>query len=155
MSNSQSLAEYPELVFGLVSPIGGNLNALTDNLSQSLQTVDYKTVNVKLTAEMLQFKADVEKPKSNAYNHLVTHKMDYATKLCQMSNNPSTMAMVAIESITRNRAKNSGLIDSPAAQTAYVVNQLKRPEEVAYLKRTYGKQFVLVSAYTAFEERFK
>lgn len=36
---------------------------------------------------------------------------------------------------------------------AYVIRQLKRPEEVALLRRVYGRQFVLVSAYAPEEQR--
>ena len=38
-------------------------------------------------------------------------------------------------------------------RTAYIVRQLKRPEEVELLRKVYGKQFVLISAYGTVENR--
>ena len=40
-----------------------------------------------------------------------------------------------------------------AADTAYIIRQLKRPEEVTFLRRVYGKQFVLVSGYGSEQQR--
>lgn len=41
------------------------------------------------------------------------------------------------------------------AKTAYMIRQLKRPQEVDLLRRVYGKQFVLVSAYGSIADRKK
>ncbi len=109
---------------------------------------------MKLTREMLEYSADIAAPKSTAYNDQIAHKMDYATALCRKYDGPSTMALVAIDAIQRFRKEKTGSINAPAAKTGYVIRQLKRPEEVIRLRRVYGKQFVLISAYTAIEERF-
>lgn len=37
--------------------------------------------------------------------------------------------------------------DKVAHQVAYIIRQIKRPEEVQLMRRVYGRQFVLVSAY--------
>src|SRR5262249_24429398 len=36
----------------------------------------------------------------------------------------------------------------PIPSQAYIVRQFKRPEEIALLRSVYGKQFILISAYT-------
>jgi cytidine deaminase len=41
----------------------------------------------------------------------------------------------------------------PTEPTAYLIRQLKRPDEVALLRKVYGRQFVLVSAYGPIEKR--
>ena len=38
-------------------------------------------------------------------------------------------------------------------RTAYIIRQLKRPEEVHLLRKVYGKQFILLSAYGSMESR--
>ncbi|AIT79129.1 anti-phage dCTP deaminase [Novosphingobium pentaromativorans] len=43
--------------------------------------------------------------------------------------------------------------ETVSPQTAYIVRQLKRPEEVELLRRVYGRQFILVSAYGSAESR--
>jgi cytidine deaminase len=41
----------------------------------------------------------------------------------------------------------------PLENQAYVIRQLKRPEEVEALRRVYGKRFILLSAYSPLEAR--
>lgn len=153
MSNSR-LIEHPELVFGLAGPLGVDLDALSDSLSHSLQAVGYHAVSIKLTEEMRAYTADTPPPESSAYHHQIAAKMDYATALCRRYDGPSTMALIAIDAIQRRRGELTGSIKTPKESTAYIIRQLKRPDEVTRLRRVYGKQFVLVSAYTAVEERF-
>lgn len=154
MSNAP-LIEHPELVFGLAGPLGVDLDALSDSLTHSLRAVGYHAVSIKLTEEMQAYTADTTPPASSAYQHQIAAKMDYATALCRKYGGPATLALIAIDSIQRRRGELTGSIKkTPKDPTAYIIRQLKRPEEVTRLRRVYGKQFVLVSAYTAVEERF-
>jgi cytidine deaminase len=41
----------------------------------------------------------------------------------------------------------------PESPTAYIVRQLKRPDEAVLLRRVYGRQFILISAYGPVEQR--
>lgn len=43
--------------------------------------------------------------------------------------------------------------ETPLAAQAYIIRQLKKPEEVALLRGVYGRQFILVSAYMAEDKR--
>jgi cytidine deaminase len=154
MSNAP-LIEHPELVFGLAGPLGVDLDALSDSLTQSLRSVGYHAVSIKLTDEMQAYTADTTPSASSAYHHMIAAKMDYATALCRKYGGPATMALIAIDAIQRRRGELTGSIKkTPKEATAYIVRQLKRPDEITRLRRVYGKQFVLVSAYTAVEERF-
>lgn len=154
MSNAP-LIEHPELVFGLAGPLGVDLDALSDSLTHSLRAVGYHAVSIKLTEEMQAYTADITPPVTSAYHHQIAAKMDYATALCRKYGSPATMALIAIDSIQRRRGELTGSIKkTPKDPTAYIIRQLKRPDEVTRLRRVYGKQFVLVSAYTAVDERF-
>lgn len=46
-----------------------------------------------------------------------------------------------------------GATDRVAHRVAYIVRQIKRPEEVNLMRRVYGRQFILVSAYGSEEDR--
>lgn len=154
MTSTKPLIEHPELVFGLAGPLGVDLESLSDSLSHSLSAVGYHAVTIKLTEEMMAYTAEVQAPATQAYHDLIASKMDYATELCRKYDGPATMALIAIDAIQRKRGEITGSIKKPEPSTAYIIRQLKRPEEVERLRRVYGKQFVLVSAYTAVEERF-
>lgn len=77
-------------------------------------------------------------------------KMDYANKLCELRSDPEFLMRIALEGIRSARAtilEERCSEAKVAAETAYLIRQLKRPDEVAFLRRVYGKQFVLVSGY--------
>lgn len=58
------------------------------------------------------------------------------------------MARVAIRSVADKRREITGdQAKLPENATAYIVRQLKRPDEANLLRRVYGRQFILVSAY--------
>lgn len=46
-----------------------------------------------------------------------------------------------------------GATDQVAHRVAYIVRQIKRPDEVMMMRRVYGKQFILVSAYGTESDR--
>src|SRR6185312_6970444 len=100
--------EYPELIFGLAGPLGVDLDALSDSLTQSLRSVGYQSVNVKLTDEMKSYKVAVPGPISRAYHSQIAHKMDFATSLCGKLVGASSMALIAVKAIQRKRAEESG-----------------------------------------------
>ncbi|MBU6462552.1 MAG: deoxycytidylate deaminase [Proteobacteria bacterium] len=64
------------------------------------------------------------------------------------------MARVGLRAIGDLREALTGSRNSlPSEAIAYVVRQLKRPEEVALFRKVYGRQFVLISAYGPSEKR--
>jgi deoxycytidylate deaminase len=64
------------------------------------------------------------------------------------------MARIALRAIgdARETITHSRLL-LPSTPTAYIIRQLKRPDEVSLLRKVYGRQFVLVSAYGPIEKR--
>jgi hypothetical protein len=50
-------------------------------------------------------------------------------------------------------AYQSRAMNRPIDRFAYIIRQLKHPEEVKLLRQVYGKQFVLVSAYAPEDKR--
>ncbi len=84
--------------------------------------------------------------------------MDYANALCKYYQNRATLACVGIRAIhNRRRAINEAKsvldLDVALQRMAFIVRQLKRPEEVELLRKVYGRQFILVSAYGPLDRR--
>lgn len=48
-----------------------------------------------------------------------------------------------------------GKLQVPVPSTAYIIRQLKRPDEISLLRKVYGKNFMLISAYGSPEQRLK
>src|SRR4051812_18449528 len=159
MAETLDRVEFPELVIGIAGPIGVDVDAITEGIVVALVPLGYRAIAIKLTAEMLQFEADVAEPSLHDFYSDTKFKMDYANKLCEKYDARSIIASIGIRAIhnTRRSANASrGSATDPDAllqKTAYIVRQLKRPQEVELLRKVYGRQFVLVSAYGSLDSR--
>ncbi|WP_247497169.1 anti-phage dCTP deaminase [Bradyrhizobium sp. 149] len=152
----------PELVFGLVGPMGVNVEAICDTLASALRAVGYEPHTVHLTKEMLRgerYKLQrypVQIPIDKDFYSDVNFKINYANALCKEFSDFATMGRIALRAIGDERERITGNRNTISDRAiAYVVRQLKRPDEASLLRRVYGRQFVLISAYGSSEQRQK
>ena len=136
------------------------MDAICDSLSVALRAVSYRAHPIHLTKEMLKAhqyqlqKFPVDEPQERNFHTEVTYKIGYANALCKEFGNAATMARIAMRAISEERNAISGDPSKiPDSATAYIVRQLKRPDEAILLRRVYGRQFILVSAYGPVEQR--
>jgi deoxycytidylate deaminase len=160
MGNLKQTKVFPELVFGIVGPMGIDLQAICNSLASALHAVGYTQHIIHLTKEMLREerytlqKHPVPVPTTTDFYTDVDFKIKYANALCKEFSDPATMARIALRSIRDTREALSGSTSSlPNKPTAYVIRQLKRPDEVTLLRKVYGRQFILISAYGPAEKR--
>ncbi len=148
----------PELVFAIAGPIGVDIDAICASLTDALRSVRYDAQIIHLTEEMMMYRPrkKIARPSEKDFYTEVNFKIKYANALCAEFESSGTLARIAMRSIAEVRKRLSGARSRlPQTSTAYIIRQLKRPEEVALLRRVYGKQFVLVSAYGSLERRLK
>ena len=148
---------YPELVIGLAGPIGVDTEALTDSVTSALKDVNYKAYTIRLTDEMLKVPLveDIEKLQKDFYRDVV-YKIAYANTLRKQAGDYSMLARLALIGIRQHRFDITGSHDKiPEQGVGYILRQLKRPEEVDLLRKIYGRQFILLSAYGSSEDRTK
>ncbi|WP_198411805.1 anti-phage dCTP deaminase [Microvirga flavescens] len=155
MSDMLMTSKFPELVFGIAGPIGVDVDAITDSLTNALRAVRYNAHTIKLTTEMLGFPATVTKPTETDFFSEVSFKIEYANALCAEQHDGATFARIGMLAINRKRGELTGNPETVSEQTAFIIRQLKRPDEVNLLRRVYGKQFILISAYGSAEQRKK
>jgi len=140
--------KFPELVIGLAGPIGVDSAELEAATTAALASVGYEAVRIKITDEMYLWTRDAPPPEKSPYLDRMKEKIRYANQLREKQTDEAFLAKIAIRAIRRERASISGSATGlTEKRTAYIVSQLKRPEEVAAFRQVYGKQFVLISAY--------
>lgn len=143
---SHSPSSQPELVFGLVGPIGVDMGSVQDALESSLRSVGYSPQTIHLTRVVPNAFPDLQVP--------ITYddKIGFVNDLCRLTKQKDILARFAILEICRirqqlNDAKNiKDAPKLPVPGTAYIVRQLKREEEVDFLRSIYGRRFIQVSA---------
>lgn len=162
MTNEFRAVRYPELVFGIAGAIGIDIEEIIGALTEALDAVNYDVVPIRITDEIKDVETEVVKPTGSGFGEGISYKMSHASAVCRKFKAPDTLMRFAIQAIRNHRAKVSeqeelGAWEDPQERvlpgTAYVIRQLKRPEEVKLLRKVYGKQFILISAYGSAEDR--
>lgn len=137
-----------ELIFGLIAPVGTNVDGVRDALASALEAADYEQVNYRLS-DILDWKGPVAIDRSSEFNRIRT-SMDAGDALRELTECPEIMARQAVARIADERAKRA---DRPHLRRAHILRSLKRPEEVRYLRELYGPRFILVSVFSSREDR--
>lgn len=158
-SSSRSAEELPyskepELVFALVGPIGVDLEYVTEVLSDSLDKVGYEARTIRITDLMRE--VDVGLPlDASAYIDSVRQRISYANKVREVLNRNDALAILAVSAIRQFRAEQNGNEEEPLPKQAYIIRQLKRPEEVKLLRSVYGRQFIQISVHAPQDYRIR
>jgi deoxycytidylate deaminase len=152
MSEALQSIKSPELVFGIAGPIGVDIDTITQSLRHALGSVNYRSEVIKLTTEMRKFPVDIPASGPTYFDDMIS-KMNYGNELCRKFRDPAALAGIAIMAIRKARASISFAVNQPVESIAYIIRQLKRPAEVELLRKVYGKQFILVTAYGSMEQR--
>ncbi|MFU1605724.1 anti-phage dCTP deaminase [Sulfitobacter pontiacus] len=142
----------PELVFGLVGPIGVDMDLVQERLCSSLKSVGYHPETIHLTKVMEQrFPSPPTVKDDLAISY--SEKINRANNLRQAISDDvmATLAIAEIRALRKKRHEDLGsteLFDpanESAPDTAYIIRQLKHPAEIKALKKVYGEKFVQIS----------
>ena len=153
----------PELVVGLVGPIGCDIQRVADSLTRAFKQVDYACHIVSVTKSIELLHA----AKTGEERQLVTleEKIDAGNAVRETYKRNGVLAAHAITQIREARRSENkfrgvnpedfrveerpdeeiDLGNIEANRTVYILKQLKRQEEVELLIKTYGKRFIQVS----------
>ncbi|MER9273877.1 hypothetical protein [Mesorhizobium sp. M0643] len=157
MSNTATI-DNPELVIGLVGPIGVNLDAIVGFLEHSLKAVAYQTQVIHITRVMRDLIPNMqvdEDSYSARYRSLIAN----SDAVRRGINNQAALACLAISEIRRLRQELQPALEpkdareTPLLGTAFIVRQFKREEEISLLRQVYGRKFVQISVYSDKDER--
>lgn len=159
------MSDRVELVFGLVGPIGCLIHEARDSLESTLKTMDYTPVIINLSAEMdslLKAKGCVVK---DEFESTFEEKILKGNLVRKEFADDAVLAAEAIKKIyefRENHVRETGETDEhtinleariPLDDHAFIIDQLKRPEEIDTLVKVFGKRFVQVSVVTPLDRR--
>ncbi len=133
----------PELVFGLVGPIGVNLDPVIAVLKSQLKVFSYEAHTVRLSEQIEAFFSSYHGDKSE--DKRINALMDEGTKLRVKGEQGAAVAILGLASIRQIRDDKSA--GKPARQ-AFILRSLKHPKEIEMLRAVYGKGFFLISVYS-------
>jgi hypothetical protein len=139
---------FPEIVIGLVGPVGIDLEPIVAAITQEIEAVEYFVKTIRLSAQLEKFfKLDL-----SAFHEddRVPRLMDAGTRLRERSERGDAVALLAIAEIRRVRAEE---LQGKTESNAFILRSLKHPHEVQTLRSVYGDGFFLISVYTPRDAR--
>lgn len=165
--NSSPVITNPEIVVGLVGPIGVDLAPVQDSVITELEALGYKTAFIKVTDLMQQWEIEDAEISEESFTEYYKSLINYAGKFRESCSSHSALAALAINEIRERRLEvnsknpdhkdktNKQLADEPVRGTAYIIRQFKLPQEIELMRLTYGRKFIQISVYLDQEERKK
>jgi len=138
----------PELVFGLVGPVGTDMKFISKILEHELKVVSCDVTNIHVTDLFELINHDFKLDDSNLDRRYTTY-IATGNKLRGMLERPDAFALLSVAAIRKQRINLTGDRNTPATRHAYLLNQFKRPEEIQTLRRIYGRGFIQISAYSS------
>ncbi|MFC1530663.1 anti-phage dCTP deaminase [Gemmatimonadota bacterium] len=146
------LVEEPEIVIGLVGPLGSPMPRIIDLLKDALAGVGYSGEEIRLSRFLQYFDAlPTQHPSDDDLPFLRWNAlMSRGNELREGLKRGDALAMHAAAAIRSERPK----VDPPMLQKrAFVLRQLKHPDEVRLLRQVYGDGFHLIAVYTPEDTR--
>ncbi|CNJ91836.1 TPA: anti-phage dCTP deaminase [Yersinia enterocolitica] len=151
-----------ELIIALCGAIGSDVNKLKETLISKLTNCGYKIEYVKLSEIISNQHPDPDK--INAYKGYEHHYHlqelgNGLRKKYEVDGVFSIIAEMAITNISARRDANFGQeakenkIVKTQEKVAYIIDQLKHPDEVDLFKVVYGSNFYLIGMLRTIEER--
>lgn len=154
----------PELVVGVVAPVGAKLTLVCNILEAELSKFGYISKVVRLSTllpQLVPYQPVGAKKYPSEYERVKSY-MEAGTDLRKRTERGDIMALLSVSKIRELREQeNVGNTKIPAEdrsrsplhRTAYILRSLKHPDEITTLRSVYGRAFLLVSAYAPRESR--
>jgi cytidine deaminase len=147
----------PELVIGLVGAIGTDLKWVSEVLEKYLATVAYSSSVIRVSHLIHSMRDYSDLASIRDREDYFERHMTAGNDLCTRIGRADAMAALAIIKIQTLRAEeNANLgreVETPLSRHVFIVNSLKRSEEIRLLRKVYGDAFVLLGAYASREQR--
>lgn len=145
----------PELVIGLVGAVGTDLKeAVVPALEAALRQAGYTCETVRLS-RLIRDSASFVAPGGDAVpeDARIDAHMEAGDRLRERLGRGDAVTLLGLGEVRRQRQAAGGSPDEPVARRAYIFDSLKHPGEVRTLRRIYGQNVFVLSAYTPREER--
>ncbi|WP_199052533.1 anti-phage dCTP deaminase [Aquitalea sp. ASV15] len=131
-----------ELVIGIVSAVGTESTRVIGPLTDRLKGFGYTVEDIRVSSIL-----PVPASAAREYDR-IKHYMCEGDKLRQSSKNNAILAAGVAQQISQKRG-------GAPTKKAYIVNSLKHPREVEFLRKVYGDGFYLIGIHADVKRRHK
>ena len=145
------VVDSPELIFGLVAPLGAPLKPVSNALEDTLSEHGYETKMIRLSRYLEESILSLETPPP-CQNMKESERLD---TLMTRGNELRKVRSDALALLAANEIMGYRSGESPKflEKTAFILRQLKHPDEVAWLRKIHGSAFHLIGVYSSEDVR--
>jgi deoxycytidylate deaminase len=145
MNFRQNSKEPTEFVIGIIGPVGCNRKLVIDNISNLAKHYSYRIVKIGLSDVFSKY-CDLP-PHADDQFKRVMDLMTAGNELRAKTSDNSILAKLAAVEISKARKKQK------EKKVIYVIDSIKRPEEVEELRSIYGTGFYLFAVHSSEQSR--
>ena len=138
-----------EVVLGIASPVGTDVNAIDSIIQDRLKTLGYRVNSVRITKLISGLPHLKTKLRSSPPRARLESYMDAGNEARRAAKRGDFLAMCAINQIRSKRPAENPF----QSRTAHVIRSLKHPDEVRTLRRVYGSGFFLIGIFGSEQSR--
>lgn len=142
-----------ELIIGLVCAVGTEKGLVIDLLRERLGRAGYSVQLVKVSKDVIPLLQPVPDETEDKFKS-ISSLMDAGNSARSRAEDDSVLALGAATQIFSRRTQDNGQ-PLPLAKTAFIIDSLKRPEEVEKLRLIYPSGFVLVGIHESESRRLR
>lgn len=146
-SNSDS-----ELVIGIVSPVGTSCSEMKTCIVDCLNQFKYKSNEIKVSKDILSKFVESSPDFSGDEYQRISFFMDKGNEIREKTQDAAILMKGVAAFIFANYRTNN---DGPQPRNAYIIDSIKHPDEVEFLRNTYGDGFHLIGISDTYENRKK
>jgi deoxycytidylate deaminase len=147
MDHNAAGKKTAEMVFGIVAAVGTPVRFVTNTLETALKLRAYQTEILHLSSYTKAVRLDTPWPQdgSDEYTRISTH-MKRGNELREKADRGDILASFAAAEINSKRKSEP---PKALSSSAFVLRQLKHPDEIYTLRRIYGDGFHAIGVYCA------
>lgn len=138
-----------ELFLGLISPVGTDVDNVITYLKEHLLKFNYYTEIISVSRDILAKYSSIPIP-SDEYKR-IAHFMDLGNWVREKAKDSSILMRGVSALLYNNRVSNGNPL--PKKRIAYIIKSIKHPDEVAFMRDTYGDGFHLIGITSSYDRR--
>ena len=144
MSHLIPRIEFPEIVIGLVAPIGTPLGPTITALSDQFRSLGYDVRQIKVT-DIYKMLAGYIKPKIPLVESPLVDRyrsyIAFGNQVREAMDDSSVLSALTVYRIVGTRLRGAKEDENKFSKTVYILDQFKRQEEIDLLRAVYGRIF--------------
>jgi len=148
----------PEIIVGLVGPVGVDLRMVSDLVRNQLRQYNYRVEpEISLSGLLDHIRRDTPLPAGPRETYVRT-RMDEGNRIRQaLGANDALVELACAEVMRRRNELRTADVEhgAPTVATAWILRSLKHQDEASTLRQIYGERFVCIGAQAPRRERLE